>query len=271
MASSLRAEGFETRIFSAGDITHDVSAGRVELRGDDLSTLAGIVVKKLGDQSNPWSRLRLHALRVLEKRGVRVFSRPDVIDRVMDRYRMTVDLAAAGLPIPATIVAESEARIRTATAQLGDSVVKPVYTSKGRGMVRVRGELPARFTGTASHQRYLVQKFVEAPGRDIGATVIGGRFAGAFFRMAAQGEWMTTTSQGGRYAPCDLTPEGVELAERVAHLFGLDYTVIDLVEHEGGYLIYEASAFGGFRGLLEATGIDPSVEYAAHIRRELAG
>jgi ribosomal protein S6--L-glutamate ligase len=271
MASSLRAQGIETSTFSAGDIVHDINAARVELRGEDLSGLDGIVVKKLGDQSSPWARLRLHALRVLEGRGVRVFSRADVIDRVMDRYRMTVDLAAEGLPIPETIVTESESRVRAATARLGDSVVKPVYTSKGRGMVRVNGAMPPRFSGTARHQRYLVQQFVRAPGRDIGATVIGGKFVGAFFRMAAAGEWMTTTSQGGRYAPCELSSAGADLAERAARLFGLDYTVVDLVEHDDGFLIYEASAFGGFRGLYEATGVDPSVAYATHIRRELGG
>jgi ribosomal protein S6--L-glutamate ligase len=273
MAESLRARGVDASTFSAGDLVHDLTSGRVELHGEDLSRVDGIVVKKLADQSSPWGRLRLHALRVLESRGVRIFSRPDVIDVAMDRYRMTVEMAAAGLPVPATISAETEGGLRDAIARLGDSVVKPVYTSKGRGMIRVDADGAAILDGAldADGQRYLVQQFVRAPGRDIGATVSGGAFVGAFYRVAADGAWMTTTSQGGRYERCELSAEGIELAERAAQLFRLDYTVVDLVEQERGFLIYEVSAFGGFRGLLEATGVDPSVAYAEHVVRELGG
>jgi ribosomal protein S6--L-glutamate ligase len=271
MAESLRARGAEAFTFSAGDLVHDLTSGQVHLHGEDLSRLDGIVVKKLGNQSDAWGRLRLHPLRVLSARGVRIFSRPDVIDVAMDRYRMTVELASGGLPVPTTVSAETEAGMRAAFTELGESVVKPVYTSKGRGMIRVdaSGTPVSSETLHSDGQRYLVQRFVHAPGRDIGATVIGGVFLGAFYRVSAPGKWMTTTSQGGRYEPCELPPIGIQLAERAAKVFGLDYTVVDLVEHEASFLIYEVSAFGGFRGLLEATGVDPSVRYAEHIVREL--
>jgi len=273
MADALRARGVDSFTFSPGDLVHDLTTGRVTLAGADLSSLDGIVVKKLARQDSAWGRLRLHALRALEQAAVRVFSRADVIDRAMDRYRMTMELAAAGLPMPVTISAESADGLSEAAAGLGDAVVKPIYTSKGRGMVRFRGGAPANGDEAldADAQRYLVQQFVHAPGRDIGATVIGGRFVGAFYRVAAEGEWMTTTNQGGRYAPCELSSSGIELAERAARVFGLDYTVVDLVEHEGGFMMYEVSAFGGFRGLLDASGIDPAPAYAEHIIRELTG
>ena len=50
--------------------------------------------------------------------------------------------------------------------------------------------------------------------------------------------------------------------------FGLDYTVVDLVEQGDDFLIYEVSAFGGFRGLLEASGVDAAAAYAASHRRD---
>jgi ribosomal protein S6--L-glutamate ligase len=271
IAASLRARGVEALTFSAGDMVHDLTSASVEVNGRDLSQLDAIVVKKLADQSSPWGRLRLHPLRVLEKRGVRIFSPPDVIDVAMDRYRMTVELAAAGLPVPITVSAETDAGVRDVAARMGESVVKPVYTSKGRGMVRLDGTDAIDGAVDGDHERYLIQQFVRAPGRDIGATVIGGTFVGAFYRVAAEGEWRTTTGQGGRYEACDLSPAGVDLAERAARLFGLDYTVVDLVEQDGGFLMYEVSAFGGFRGLAVATGVDPSVAYAAYIVRELGG
>jgi ribosomal protein S6--L-glutamate ligase len=246
----------------------------VELGGRDLRELDSVVVKKLGDHSSAWTRLRLHALRALEASGVRVFSPTDAIERAMDRYRMTMTLAQAGLPVPATLAAEPGSGLREAIARVGDGVVKPVYTSKGRGMVRVGGSPEGLSTSPIEDNErrpYLVQRFVDAPGRDIGATVVGGRYLGAFYRIARDGEWMTTTDVGGSYAPCTLTERGIAYAERAAQTFGLDYTVVDLVEQADDFLIYEVSAFGGFRGLLEASGLDAAAAYAGHIMHSLKG
>lgn len=271
MAGALRDAGATATVFDPGAVTHDLQSGDVRVGELDLGSCDAIVVKKLGDQGSAWSRLRLHALRALESRGARIFSRPDVIDVAMDRYRMTMMLAAAGLPIPETIAAESATAVRHAISTLGDSVVKPIYTSKGRGMIRVDGRDPIALAALAidEGQRYLVQRFVEAPGRDIGATVVGGQFVGAFYRVAPQGEWMTTTRSGGRYAPCELSSLGVEFAERAAAAFGLDYTVVDLVEQGDGFLLYEVSAFGGFRGLYDACNVDAARLYAEYIAKEL--
>jgi ribosomal protein S6--L-glutamate ligase len=115
----------------------------------------------------------------------------------------------------------------------------------------------------------LAQRFVTSPGRDIGACVLGGRFAGAFYRVAAEGQWLTTTAAGGTYAPCKLPPKGVALAEDAACAFDLDYTVVDLVETDAGYLTYEVSAFGGFRGLWEAYRVDVAQHYAEYIKHDL--
>jgi ribosomal protein S6--L-glutamate ligase len=268
MAQALREDGAaDAFVFSLGDCLHDLSAGRVTLQGVDLTDLDAIVVKKLASQSDPAARLRLHTLRELESRGVRVYSPPSVIEVVMDRYWMTMTLAAAGLPMPATSSFESERAMMEAVRGTPSAVIKPVYTSKGRGMVRV-GDDGDRFLADAWHEsdgRVLLQEFVEGPGRDIGACVLGGRFVGAFYRVAEEGRWMTTTAAGGRYEPCDLSREGIALAERVANLFGLDYTIVDLVECAAGFLIYEASAFGGFRGLWEASRYDVAGDYARHI------
>lgn len=271
LAAALRDRGAEVFVFSLSGVVHDLTGGGVTLDGRDLGALDGVVVKKLGDQSSAWSRLRLHALRALEARGVRVFSPVDAIDRAMDRYRMTMLLAEAGLPVPPTLSAERGAALVAAIVAVGDGVVKPVYTSKGRGMVRVAGGDGIAALPDGEGRSFLVQRFIQAPGRDIGATVVGGRFLGAFYRMARPGQWLTTTDAGGSYAPCELNPRGVGYAERAARHFGLDYTVVDLVEQGDDFLLYEVSAFGGFRGLHEAAGVDAAAAYAAHVVRSLGG
>jgi ribosomal protein S6--L-glutamate ligase len=271
MCEALRGERIQSFVFSLGDCLHDLNARRVSVDGFDLGGLDGIVVKKIGSQSDPASRLRLHALRELERLGVRIYSRPSTIDVVMDRYRMTMAMIEARLPVPRTIGLESEACLREAVRRFGDAVFKPSYTSKGRGMVRLgtgaNGGEPAALNGG----RALVQEFIPAPGRDIGACVLGTRFVGAFYRVALPDQWMTTTAAGGTYQPCELPARAIDLAERTAELFGLDYTVVDLVETPDGYRIYEVSAFGGFRGLWRTYQFDVAARYAKYVRADLLG
>jgi tetrahydromethanopterin:alpha-L-glutamate ligase len=270
LADALQRERIESFVFSLSDCVHDLTLQRVTLHGFDLAELDAIVVKKIGGAPTPESRLRLHLLRALDAEGVRIYSKPSVIERVMDRYRMTMMLISAGLPVPKTFAVESELGLREAAVRLGDAVVKPIYSSKGRGFVRLgNGSMNSGQESRAG--AVLAQRFVEAPGRDIGACVLAGRFVGAFYRVAAEGQWLTTTSAGGCYAPCELPRDARLLAEDAATVFGLDYTVVDLVEQPNGYLIYEVSAFGGFRGLWEAYRHNIATKYASYIKSDLQG
>lgn len=272
MCEALRREGIQSFVFSLCECLHDLSAGRVTFNGFDLAGLDGIVVKKLGAEASPAARLRLHILRELANHDVRIYSRPSAIDVAMDRYRMTMALVDARLPVPQTFAIESETALNEAARTLPSAVIKPVYTSKGRGMVRIGpGHTSASQEAPAAGTPTLVQEFIEAPGRDIGACILGSKFIGAFYRVAASSEWLTCTSAGGSYAPCDLPAAGRRLAESAAELFGLDYTVVDLVETRGGYLVYEVSAFGGFRGLWEASRYDVAAKYARYVKWDLLG
>ncbi len=267
MREALQARGIESQVFALGDCLHNLNSGEVSLGGRSLSELNGIVVKKLAPQEDPSARLRLHMLRDLERAGVRMFSPPAVIERVMDRYAMNMALVEAGLPLPRTYSIEGAAALNAAVSALGKAVVKPVYTSKGRGMFLTEADGPTNATWPVESGRSLVQEFVQSPGRDIGACVLGGQYVGAFYRVAAAGQWMTTTAAGGRYAPCELSPEGIDMAVRAAATFSLDYTIADLVETPDGYRMYEVSAFGGFRGLWDSAGFDVAAEYAKYIEK----
>jgi ribosomal protein S6--L-glutamate ligase len=88
-----------------------------------------MIVVKLASQDDP-GRLRLHMLRELERRGVRVFSPADVIEKVMDRYALNMALARAGFPLPHTVSFEVLFGLASSGLALGRSVVKPVYTSR---------------------------------------------------------------------------------------------------------------------------------------------
>lgn len=56
--------------------------------------------------------------------------------------------------------------------------------------------------------------------------------------------------------------ETVELARRAQAPFGMDFTTVDVAESSDGPIVFEVSAFGGFRGAREGAGIDAASAYA---------
>lgn len=262
LAAALREAGVEAPVIDLAGVSLRLPGPHLFVAGQPLPPLDGVLVKKLGDPADGWVvQERLQLLRSLEAAGVPVWSAPDRLAVAVNRYRMSAELARAGLPIPETIVTEDAADARAAVERFGESVLKPLFTSKGRGMIRI-GPGPDFDEALARHRAlgqgpFYVQRFVPHPGRDLGIAVLDGQCLGAYWRVAEPGQWMTTTAAGGRYAAADPPQVAIDLALRAARRFGLVFTGVDLVERpDGTFAVLEVSAFGGFRGLLEACGID---------------
>jgi len=275
LGTALRALGADVPVFHLGDCVYDITSGAVTLDGRDLRELDGLVVKKLGRTGEAAATSRLRLLRQLEYQGVRVFSPVRAIAEVHDRYSMTQRLSQAGLPLPRTTVIEGIDAAAACVEEWGQAVVKPIVTSKGRGMLLLarEGTVRIRLRRWAREWGYpfYLQEYVQNPGRDIGVAMLGGRVLGAYYRVARPGAWLTTTAADGRYELCESTPDVERLAVLAAGAFDLDFTVVDLVETAAGHLIYEVSAFGGFAGLWHTQGIDAARLYAEYVVQALAG
>lgn len=261
LAEALRARGVDVEIVDLGACSLRLPDPRLFHHGRPLEGLAGAVVKKVGDTARGWSiRERIAMLRHLEASGVPVLSAPGCLETAIDRLTMTVELTRAGLPIPDTMVTESTDEATAAIEMFGAAIIKPLFTSKGRGM-RKLGPRDAA-VALAEHDAagfgpYYLQRFVKHPGRDLGVAVLDGTVLGAYWRRAGADQWMTTILSGGRYERAEPPANALELARRAASHFGLLFTGVDLMEtSDGGFVVLEVSAFGGFRGLLEACGID---------------
>jgi tetrahydromethanopterin:alpha-L-glutamate ligase len=273
LAAALAAAGADAEVIDLARCTLRLPEGEMGCAGRSLAKLDGVAVKKIGDTADgAMVEQRIQLLRWLESTGLPVLSAPDRLAAAVNRYRMTVELACAGVPVPETVVTENVGQAVAAVERFGDAVVKPLFTSKGRGMARLAPspDLPARLDRQRERWPgpFYLQRLVEHPGRDLGIAVLDGEFLGAYWRVAAPGEWMTTVRSGGRYAPANPPPEAIELALRAAKHFGLIFTGVDLIETPGGgFLVLEVSAFGGFRGLLEACGIDAAAAMAQVLMR----
>jgi tetrahydromethanopterin:alpha-L-glutamate ligase len=278
LLDALEARTGRRLLIEMQDVVADLGGSRPRLlhRGVDLGEFDGVIVKKIAEIYSPEALDRVELLRVLASSGVRVFSRPQSIAPLIDRLSCTIKLQLGGIPMPATVVTESIDEARATLARFGAMIAKPLYTSKARGMLLLRdstSEAELRATLEAFKQTSPVmylQELVDIPGRDLGVVFLGGEYLATYARVRGGESWSTSTSAGGKYQPHEPSREILELAARAQALFELDFTCVDVVETREGPKVFEVSAFGGFRGLEEACGIDAAGAYADHAIRCLA-
>lgn len=251
----------------------------------DLCALDALCIKKVSASYAPQMIDRLEMLRIPAARGVRAFSDPALILRLVDRLACSVTLAAAGMPLPPTTITEDPEQALDAVRAYGRAVLKPLFSSKARGMVLLDaaalepGELAATLARFKDANPVMyIQQALDLGGQDLGVCFLGGEYLGTYARRkraalapAGAGDaWSTSTESGGRYAAFEPPPEIIDLARRAQEPFGLDFTCVDVALTKSGPYIFEVSAFGGFRGLLKARGIDVAGRFTAHVLAELA-
>jgi ribosomal protein S6--L-glutamate ligase len=245
----------------------DLDSGAAWFENTDLAGMDAIIIKKIGARYSPDLLDRLELLRFLELRGVKIFSSPERILRVLDRLSCTVTLKAAGIPMPATTITEDIDQAMAAVGNYKEAIIKPLYTSKARGMIVVQDGPEARRQlehFKRENSILYVQKKINIENQDLGIVFQGGKYLTTYARCKQENSWNTTIHSGGKYAPFDPPGAIIELAKKAQDLFGLDFTCVDIAITENGPYVFEVSAFGGFRGILDARNMDPAkllVEY----------
>jgi len=119
---------------------------------------------------------RMNVLARMEQAGLSVVNPPRALEIAIDKYLSLAMIAERGLAVPETFVAQDDGAIREAWDRLGrDAVVKPIFGSRGRGLVRIHEAealeqlLVAR---TAGSPLYL-QEFIPHVGWDLRVFLAG--------------------------------------------------------------------------------------------------
>jgi len=207
---------------------------------------------------------RMDLLHAASAAGVRILNPPRALETCVDKYLTNVRLALAGLITPPTHVSQRADDALIAFEQLGgDVVLKPLFGSEGRGMVRLTDPETAwrtfhvlERTGQVIYQ----QKFVRHPGWDLRAFVIAGRVIAAMKR-SSHGDWRTNVAQGGTAESVKLSDNAVSLALRAAEAVGCPVAGVDLLPGPNGELyVIEVNAVPGWRALAPVTGVDVAKE-----------
>jgi RimK family alpha-L-glutamate ligase len=197
----------------------------------------------------------MDALHRLEGLGIRVVNSASAIERTVDKYYTSFLLSDAGIPTPRTLVTEDFEMAIEACREMGDVIIKPLFGSEGKGMVRASDEETAyRVLRSWDLNRYIfyIQEYLPHFQEDIRAFVVGDDVVAAMRRRG--NGWKTNYSQGAAAESIELGADMKALALRASRLLDLDYAGVDIMAAENGKnYVVEINSIPGWRGLQKTT------------------
>ncbi len=219
----------------------------------------------------------LYALAVLETHGIPTVNSFEVADVCGNKLLTTMRLIRDGVPSPRTRLAFTPESALVAVEELGyPAVLKPLVGSWGRLISKVNDRDAAEsilehkdVLGTYMHSIYYVQEYVDKPGRDIRAFVVGDETIAAIYR--ASPHWITNTARGGQATNCPVTPALDDLCVRAARAVGGGVVAVDVLESAGGLLVNEVNYTMEFRNSIDTTGVDIPARVVDHVLGVAAG
>jgi [lysine-biosynthesis-protein LysW]---L-2-aminoadipate ligase len=180
-----------------------------------------------------------------------------------DKLATSAALAKAGIAQPRIKMAFTPEAALEAIEELGYPVVlKPVVGSWGRLLSKINDRDAAEAIlehketlGSYQHSVFYIQEYIQKPGRDIRAMVVGDRTVCAIYRSASH--WITNTARGGQGEVCPITPELDAICVAAAQAVGGGVLAVDVLEDpQRGYLINEVNHTMEFHTLAPVTGVD---------------
>ncbi|MEL7223227.1 MAG: RimK family alpha-L-glutamate ligase, partial [Bacteroidota bacterium] len=177
------------------------------------------------------------------------------------RSRSLQILTQHKLPVPRTIMIGAHENLHQMAVKLGGFplIVKLLEGTHGEGV-----ELAKNFWDLQDivkyhlrfNDRLLLQEFIrEARGADTRVLVVAGKVVASMRRQAKPGEFRSNLHRGASSIPITLTPQEVELVEKVVAVMGIEIAGVDLLPSHNGPLVMEVNASPGLEGIEKTTGI----------------
>ncbi|TFG14846.1 RimK family alpha-L-glutamate ligase [Candidatus Thorarchaeota archaeon] len=238
---------------------------------DDVTNLAGIIVRTIGFGTGDQITFRISLLEQFEDAGIYVMNPAYSFRRAKDKYATLTALHKNGIAVPKTFIGENLEAAMEFVEEVGDVVIKPLIGARGLGSIRAKHEeltyRAMKFVHQLGQVLY-VQQMIDKPDRDIRAFVIGGELVGAMYRYLPEDdddEWRTNVHGGGRAEAASLSAEYEECAVKTAEVLQLDYTGVDILESKNGPVVIEANASPSWSALSRVTGLDVADMIVDHL------
>jgi gamma-F420-2:alpha-L-glutamate ligase len=200
----------------------------------------------------------------------------DSIDGVKDKLYTQQILGQSNLPVPKTLLVKHPINVDWVEKNIGFPVIiKTLSGSFGAGVFLAENkrqfkDLIKLAEITSKSYNIIVQEFIkESFGRDIRAFVLNGKVIGCMMRQATDDDFRANITRGGEGIPYQIDEEIEWLGGECARLLGLDIAGVDLLFHNGGYVICEVNSSPGFEGMDSYTKTNIAEQIVHYIRLRL--
>lgn len=194
--------------------------------------------------------------------NIPVVNSPGIRKICEDKFLTSLQLCKAGIPTPKFAVVFNVESAKTAVDEMNGYpvVLKPVVGSWGRLLAKIN-DVDALETvldhknvlGSPQQKIFYMQDFIDKPGRDIRAFIIGKEPVCAIYRKSPH--WITNTARGGTAFNCRLNDELVDICHGVSSALGEGLLAVDIFETPQGYSVNEVNHTMEFRNSEEPTGV----------------
>ncbi|KKL79656.1 hypothetical protein LCGC14_2012630 [marine sediment metagenome] len=192
------------------------------------------------------SLMGLFLLAWAEKLGLPIVNPRAAIEKVRNKAEMTAALAAAGIPMPETVVCRTIEQLWDLRPSFFPFLVKPNFGDNAAGIQMVIDRFDLRGVRSSDDSVVVVQKFVPNDGTDLKLYVAGERV----WAVRKTSPWPQNGQSQCSQVPLDQEMRSVAL--RCGHALGLDVYGVDALPTLRGIRVLEVNEFPNFTGVAAA-------------------
>ncbi|MFR9676041.1 ATP-grasp domain-containing protein [Streptomyces sp. TR06-5] len=249
-----RRRGHETSFATLDEVTYVPGPDGVEvlLAGEPVRSFDAFINRSRcfgADSQERMERLRM----IGSTPGVRLFAPADAWQTASSKFLTAQRLARAGLPTPPVRSISSLPEVEAACAEWGDVILKPSDGYGGADVERIAdfgAEKDIAEELLARTSNLLCQPFYPTKGGEFRITVAGDTAPINILKLPPPGSWRCKTLEGASFERYDAPEELLDISLRATRALGLTLAGLDILPHEGGYLILEVNEVPGFLSIL---------------------
>jgi len=262
---------------------HSFEKLNVTVGGDNCSVKIGenllskkdtVLIRQMPKGTLQQIIFRMNALHAACSIGANIQNPPKTLELSIDKFHLLASLSGMGIPILRTKVAQTmEQGLRDYRELGGDTVIKPLFGGRGRGIERIqtRGRAEVCFEEILRAEGILYQQpFVKHPGWDVRILVVGQELFA--IKRKNLNDWRTNLSLGGQAAAHNLSQQETNYCRKIQKEIGGQVLAIDfLYDQKGNMFLLEVNGVPGWRGLQDCLQLDVSKKVIESIFPEPAG
>lgn len=244
-------------IQSAGGVSN-MSAGIL-----DVSKFDGVITRAMPGGSLEQVVFRMDWLGQLQAQlQIPVINPARAIEASVDKYLTLEKIRSAGVSVPSSFVAQTASQALDQFQKSGgDTVIKPLFGSRGVGIERLQDRSEAETTFEKLEQQGRViyqQQFVCHGDSDIRLLVVGDEVMG--MRRHRPGHWITNISCGGEPEFFEPGDQETRLALLSARAVGATLAGIDILHDQrtGQPLVVEVNSAPSWKAIATVNERDPA-------------